>query len=140
MACSLFWRPLPSILSLVEQEHGRTIPLTDMHSALLSLDCWCWQSPIRLENDEPSVTANLTAFDAAEFGEDMKDRAGGERQRQTKRLGVDGCDWMLEELVQINCIAGIVLTVVQMRQASLINMVYPPLHCYSASSSKPKLD
>jgi hypothetical protein len=29
MACSLSLAPLPSILSLVEQEHGRTIPLAD---------------------------------------------------------------------------------------------------------------
>src|SRR3977135_1648778 len=30
MACSLSLAPLPSILSLVGQEHGRTIPLTDV--------------------------------------------------------------------------------------------------------------
>jgi hypothetical protein len=30
MACSLSLAPLPSILSLVGQEHGRTIPLSDM--------------------------------------------------------------------------------------------------------------
>src|SRR6266850_1164846 len=30
MACSLSLAPLPSILSLVGQEHGRTIPLTDL--------------------------------------------------------------------------------------------------------------
>src|SRR6267378_4428794 len=30
MACSLSLAPLPSILLLVEQEHGRTIPLADM--------------------------------------------------------------------------------------------------------------
>jgi hypothetical protein len=30
MACSLSLVPLPSILSLVGQEHGRTIPLADV--------------------------------------------------------------------------------------------------------------
>src|SRR2546427_13261247 len=30
MACSLSLAPLPSILSLVGQEHGRTIPLTEV--------------------------------------------------------------------------------------------------------------
>ncbi len=30
MACSLSLAPLPSILSLVAQEHGRTIPLTEV--------------------------------------------------------------------------------------------------------------
>jgi hypothetical protein len=30
MACSLSLAPLPSILSLVGQEHGRTIPLADL--------------------------------------------------------------------------------------------------------------
>jgi hypothetical protein len=33
MACSLSLAPLPSILSLVGQEHGRTIPLTEIRPA-----------------------------------------------------------------------------------------------------------
>jgi hypothetical protein len=36
MACSLSLAPLPSILLLVEQEHGRTIPLADMPAAKLA--------------------------------------------------------------------------------------------------------
>ena len=35
MACSLSLAPLPSILLLVGQEHGRTIPIADMRSARL---------------------------------------------------------------------------------------------------------
>src|ERR1035437_2094400 len=34
MACSLSLAPLPSILSLVGQEHGRTIPLADLDRSL----------------------------------------------------------------------------------------------------------
>jgi hypothetical protein len=39
MACSLSLAPLPSILSLVGQEHGRTIPLADfaVHSLVRAL-------------------------------------------------------------------------------------------------------
>jgi hypothetical protein len=36
MACSLSLAPLPSILSLVEQEHGRTIPLADLTAGKVS--------------------------------------------------------------------------------------------------------
>jgi hypothetical protein len=36
MACSLSLAPLPSILSLVGQEHGRTIPLSDIKAAARS--------------------------------------------------------------------------------------------------------
>src|SRR5258705_13307832 len=38
MACSLSLAPLPSILSLVGQEHGRTIPLTDIRHAWVTFD------------------------------------------------------------------------------------------------------
>src|SRR3981081_4660997 len=43
MACSLSLAPLPSILSLVGQEHGRTIPLTDIgpnFSLLSQFEFW----------------------------------------------------------------------------------------------------
>src|SRR5258707_13144684 len=39
MACSLSLAPLPSILSLVGQEHGRTIPLGDLAPMLPEARC-----------------------------------------------------------------------------------------------------
>jgi len=120
----------------------RDVKLQQRAPSRPSLQGGC-QSSIGLEDDEPPATpsrwVNLSAFEAAKFGEDTKDRTGGERQGQAKRLRVDGRDWMLEKLVQIERIAGTVLTVVRMCRTALINMLCPPFHCYLASASKSKL-
>lgn len=47
---------------------------------------------------------------------------------------------MLQELVQIECLALAVLTIIRMRQAGTIHMLYPAFHRNLPTTSKSKLE
>src|ERR1035437_5124463 len=70
MACSLSLAPLPSILSLVGQQHGRTIPLSDIGSE-------------RHDRRQPQIDPRCAAVFQSAF---VPENAGSARQKMIFRL------------------------------------------------------